>query len=53
MKFYILLHQINIVMKIWDKELLDKYAIKHANIKDSLQHWISFVEEAEWKSHNS
>jgi len=39
-------------MKIWDKEVLDEYAHKHARIKDSLQHWIAFVEEAEWKSHN-
>jgi len=39
-------------MRIWDKELLDKYADKHANIRSSLQHWIDFVEEAEWKSHN-
>jgi mRNA interferase HigB len=39
-------------MKIWDKELLDKYAVKHASIRNALQHWIDFVEEAEWKSHN-
>ena len=39
-------------MKIWDKELLDKFAIKHANARISLQNWINFVEEAKWKSHN-
>ena len=39
-------------MKIWDKKLLDKYVIKHVNIRDALQYWINFVEEAEWKSHN-
>ena len=39
-------------MRIRNKELLDKYAVKHANIRNSLQHWINFVEEAEWKSHN-
>ena len=39
-------------MNIWDKELLDKCAIKHANIRNTLQYWINIVEEAEWKSHN-
>ncbi|MDR0546186.1 MAG: type II toxin-antitoxin system HigB family toxin [Dysgonamonadaceae bacterium] len=39
-------------MKIWNKELLDKYIIKHANSKNSLQRWIDFVEESEWKTHN-
>jgi len=39
-------------MKIWEKELLDKYAIKHANIGNALQWWAHIVEEAEWKSHN-
>jgi len=39
-------------MKIWDKELLNKYAAKHANARNSLQYWIDFVEESEWKSHS-
>jgi len=39
-------------MRIWDKEILDKYANKHASVKNSLQCWIDFVEEVEWKSHN-
>ena len=39
-------------MKIRNKELLDKYAGKHANAKSALQHWIDFVEEVEWRSHN-
>ncbi|MCL2649555.1 MAG: type II toxin-antitoxin system HigB family toxin [Candidatus Azobacteroides sp.] len=39
-------------MKIWDKDLLDKYSIKHANARNSLQRWIDFVEKAEWESHN-
>ena len=39
-------------MKIWDKELLDKYIIKHIDVKDSLQQWIKIIEKAEWKSHN-
>jgi len=39
-------------MKIWDKELLDKFAIKHSNVRNTLQSWIDFVEEVEWKSHN-
>ena len=39
-------------MRIWDKELLDKYTIKHVDAKTALQHWIDIVEEAEWKSHN-
>ena len=39
-------------MKIWDKELLDKYIIKHTDVKIALQQWIDMVEEAEWKSHN-
>ena len=39
-------------MKIWDKELLDKYALKHASVKSVLQYWVDFVEEVEWKSHN-
>jgi mRNA interferase HigB len=39
-------------MLIGNKELLDKYAIKHAGIRNALQHWIDFVEEAEWKSHS-
>jgi mRNA interferase HigB len=43
---------LNAAMKIWDKELLDKYALKHANARNALQYWIDFVEEVEWKSHN-
>jgi mRNA interferase HigB len=39
-------------MLIGNKELLDKYAFKHAGIKNALQHWINSVEEAEWNSHN-
>ena len=39
-------------MKIRNRELLDKYANKHANIRSALQQWIDFVEEAEWKSPN-
>jgi mRNA interferase HigB len=39
-------------MKIRNKELLEKYAAKHANARIALQHWIDFVEEVEWKSHN-
>jgi mRNA interferase HigB len=39
-------------MKIRNKELLTKYAFKHANIRNSLQNWINYVEEVEWKSHH-
>ena len=39
-------------MKIRNKDFLDKYGTNHANIRNALQHWIDFVEEAEWKSHN-
>jgi len=39
-------------MKIRNKEILNKYASKHANVRNTLQSWINFVEEAEWKSHN-
>jgi mRNA interferase HigB len=39
-------------VKIWNKELLDKYAFKYVSLRNSLQHWIEIVEEAEWKSHN-
>ncbi|MDR0232047.1 MAG: type II toxin-antitoxin system HigB family toxin [Dysgonamonadaceae bacterium] len=39
-------------MEIRNKELLSKYATKHANARNALQHWINFVEEVEWKSHN-
>jgi mRNA interferase HigB len=39
-------------MLIRNKDLLDKYVIKHAGIRNALQHWIDFVEGAEWKSHN-
>jgi len=39
-------------MKIRNKELLDNYACRHANARNALQHWINFVEEAEWNSHN-
>jgi mRNA interferase HigB len=38
-------------MKIWNKEILDKYASKHADIANALQRWIDFVEEVDWKSH--
>ena len=38
-------------MKIWNKEILDKYASKHADIVDALQRWIDFIEEINWKSH--
>lgn len=39
-------------MKIRNKELLDKFAGKHADARNALQHWVNTVEEAEWKSHN-
>jgi len=39
-------------MIIRNKSLLDKYAVKHASVRNNLQHWINFVEETEWKSHN-
>jgi len=39
-------------MKIWDKELLDEFTIKHSNAQSALQHWIDIVEEVAWKSHN-
>ena len=39
-------------MRIWDKELLDKYVTKHSDAANALQRWIDFVEEAGWKSHN-
>ena len=38
-------------MKIRNRKLLDKYAIKHANVRNALQYWIDFVKEVEWKSH--
>ena len=39
-------------MFIRNKELLNKYAVKHSGIRNALQQWIDFVEETEWKSHN-
>jgi len=39
-------------MKIRNRELLDKYANRHAGIRNALQYWIDFVEESEWKSPN-
>jgi len=39
-------------MIIRNKELLDKYATKHANSRNALQHWVEVVEEAEWNCHN-
>lgn len=38
-------------MIIRKKELIDGFALKHADAKNALQRWIEFVEEAEWKSH--
>ena len=38
-------------MRIRSKELLDKYAIKHASVKNALQRWIDYVQEVEWDSH--
>ena len=31
-------------MKIWDKEILDNYASKHADVTSTLQRWVDFVE---------
>ena len=39
-------------MRIRNKELLDKYSVKHANVRSALQYWTGYVEEAVWKSHN-
>ena len=39
-------------MIIRNKELLEKYAIKHANARNTLQRWIDLVEEIQWKSHS-
>lgn len=39
-------------MKIRNKEILHSYSIKHTHVRKSLQHWIEFVEDVEWKSHN-
>ena len=38
-------------MKILNKELLDKYIHRYADIESALQRWIDIVEEANWKSH--
>ena len=38
-------------MKIWDKEIIDEFAEKHADANNALQRWIDIIEEAEWKSH--
>ena len=38
-------------MKIWGKEILEKFASRHVDITDALQRWIDFVEEINWKSH--
>jgi len=38
-------------MKIRNKELIDKFAGKHADADNALQRWIDIVEEAEWISH--
>jgi len=38
-------------MKIWNKEILDQYASKHADIANALQRWVDFVERIDWKSH--
>ena len=32
-------------MKIWDKEILDKYASIHADIANALQHWVKKFED--------
>ena len=50
--FFYLCIKINAIMRIRNKGLLDIYAKKHANARKSIQHWIDFVEEVEWKSHN-
>ncbi len=39
-------------MKIRKREILDEFAVKHADIRSALQRWVSIVEEADWKSHN-
>ena len=39
-------------MKIWDKELIDKFTDKHTDASSAFQCcWIDIVEDAEWKSH--
>ena len=38
-------------MKIWDKELIDKFTDKHTDASSAFQRWIDIVEDAEWKSH--
>jgi len=38
-------------MKIWDKEIIDEFAEKHADANNALQRWVDIIEEAEWKSH--
>ena len=38
-------------MKIWDKELIDKFIEKHADATSAFQRWIDIIEEAEWRSH--
>jgi mRNA interferase HigB len=39
-------------MRVRNKEVLDKYAIKHASVRSALQYWVYLVEDAEWRSHN-
>ena len=38
-------------MKIWDKEIIDAFAEKHADANNALQRWVNIVESVEWKSH--
>ncbi|MDR2146855.1 MAG: type II toxin-antitoxin system HigB family toxin [Tannerella sp.] len=39
-------------MRIRNKEILDRCSAKHAGAREALQHWIDFVEESEWQTHN-
>ena len=38
-------------MKIFNRELLDKFIDKHANVEGALQHWLNIVDKAKWESH--
>lgn len=38
-------------MIIRKRDILDDFAVKHADVKNALQRWVDIVEEAEWKSH--
>jgi mRNA interferase HigB len=51
-KFYLSLQaNVDITMKIWNKELIDEFTEKHAEAISAFQRWIDIVEDADWNFH--